>query len=331
MKFASKIFRRFPDLTELEREFLELKKKKSGDDGLKIQTLHFSLLTGKDVNLEMLISRIKIGCQRFPFQRFQHTESSIHNNLMKHYGLLEVLLSATFCALERSDQDARRLLACFDYFFFTISSARVLKQYMLAKCEEKTGAIDAASRIYQSLVSGENQVPVFEELIFCLETLDDNDAVVQACMSAADYYRDKGIKWREEYYEHKAASYMLMANKDDIDDIDDIKGVDHSSGQDGIDVSSVQPDVEPQVKAVGSKKYKSNSKNKAKRGAENHTTSLHSSRPAEKNRIGSCILSALLSRKSQKKHGSGYAFWGFGNRFSRARKRQEWAGLLERT
>ncbi|MBO9481513.1 hypothetical protein [Salinisphaera sp. G21_0] len=289
VKFASKIFRRFPDLTELEREFLELKKdKKSGDDDLKIQTLHFSLLTGKDVNLEMLISRIKTGCQRL-----QHTESSNKNNVMKYYELLQVLLSATICALERSDQDARRLLACFDYFFFTIFSARVLKQYMLAKCEEKSGAIDAASRIYQSLVSGENQVPVFEELIFCLEKLGDNDAVVQTCMSAADYYRYKGIKWREEYYEHKAASYMLMANKDDIDDI---KGVDHSSGQDGIDVSSVQPDVEPQAKAVGSKKYKSNRKNKAKRGAENHTTSLHSSRPAEKTEsVQSCATARPCS------------------------------------
>ncbi|MBO9493988.1 hypothetical protein J7438_07790 [Thalassotalea sp. G20_0] len=288
VKFALKIFRRFPDLTEQEREFLNLKKKISGNDELKIQALHFSLLTGKDVNLEMLISCVKNGCQRF-----QHTELIDKNNIMEYFGLLQVLLSATFCALERSDQDARRLLSCFDCFSFTIS-ARVLKQYMLAKCEEKSGAVDTASRIYQSLVSGENQVPVFEELIACLEKLGDNDAVVQACMSAADYYRDKGIKRREEYYEHKAASYMLfMANKDDIDDI---KGVDYSTGQGGIDVSSVQPDVEPQAKAVGSKKYKSNRKNKAKRGAENHTTSLHSSRPAEKTEsVQSCATARPCS------------------------------------
>lgn len=294
VKFASKIFRLFPDLTEVEREFLELKKEINSGDELKIQTLHFSLLTGKDVNPDMLISRIKIG-----LQRFQHAELGINNILMKQYELLQVLLSATFCALERSVQDARRLVACFDYFFPTIFSARVLKQYILAKCEEKSGAIGAASRIYQSLVSGVNQVPVFEELIFCLETLGDNDAVVRACVSAADYYRDKGIKWREEYYEHKAASHMLMANKDDIDDL---KGVDHSSGQDEIDASSVQPDVEPKAKAGGSKKYQSHRKNKAKRGAENHTTSLHSSRPAEKTEsVQSCATAQPCSAGKVKK------------------------------
>ncbi|WP_422445723.1 hypothetical protein [Endozoicomonas sp. ALB091] len=257
VKLALKCLQQMPGVTEQEKQFLEMKKKR-GDDESDIHTLQFSLLAGKDVDLEILISRVKNGCQRY-----QQTGLSDMKKYTEYLGLLQFLFSATVCALERSGEDARKLLDCYDCFSFLQPSADVLKQYMLARCEEKSGAIDAASRIYQSLVSGESQVPVYEEWISCLETLGDNGAIVQGCISAADYYRAKDIKWREEYYEHKAADYMLvMANMDDID------------------VSSNQPDVEPQSKAASSKKQKVNRKNKAKPGGEHHATPSRSSQPA---------------------------------------------------
>ncbi|MBO9481517.1 hypothetical protein [Salinisphaera sp. G21_0] len=259
VKLALRCLQQIPGVTEQEKQFLEIKKRR-GDDESDIHTLQFSLLAGKDVDLEMLISRVKNGCQRY-----QQTGLSDRKKFTEYLGLLQFLFSATVCALERSGEDARKLLDCYNCFSYLQPSAGVLKQYMLARCEEKSGAIDAASRIYQSLVSGESQVPVYEEWITCLEKLGDIGAIVQGCISAADYYRAKDIKWREEYYEHKAADYMLvMANMDDID------------------VSSMQPDVEPQSKADSSKKHKVNRKNKAKRGGEHHAIPSRSSRPAEK-------------------------------------------------
>lgn len=263
VKLALKSFGRFPGRPDLEREFLKVKSGFGNDDTLMVQPLHFRFLKGKYVRLEEVISHVKNGCQTFQCKDLKDSK-----NLAEYSGLLQFLHTATVCVLERSDQDARRLLEYYDYFSGLQPSAGVLKQYMMARCEEKSGAVDAASGMYQSLVSGENKVPVFEEWIACLEKLGDNDAVAKACMIAADYYRDKGIKWREEYYAHKATGNMLlMANREGI------QAADQSTTQDEVDVSTFQSDVEVEAKASRSKKNRGKRKNKAKEQAESHATS----------------------------------------------------------
>lgn len=264
VKLALKSFGNLQNFVERKKEFLEMNIDRGNYDKLKIQDLHFNLLAGKDVNVEMVISHVENGCRRFQFM-----DLADMNNFTEYLGLLQFLHSTTVCVLERSVQDARRLLECYQCFSYIQPSSGVLKQYMQARCHEKSGAIYEAGIIYQSLVSGEYQIPVFEELIACLEKLGDSNAVVKACMSAADYYWDKGIKWREEYYEHKAAGNMLF-----MASVDDSRGVDQSTGQDEIEVCPVGPDAitdaEPQARAISSKNYKGKRKNKARREMGNH-------------------------------------------------------------
>ena len=222
VKVALKCFGRLPHLSEREKEFLVMKTYGGKLDVIKIQTLHFNLLLiGKEVNTELVISCVKESCQIF-----QHKSVISVYDDSERYGLLQLLHTATVCVLEKSEHDARRLIECYEYFSFLQPSAGVLKNYMQARCEEIYGAVDTASSIYQSLVSGENQVPVFEELIRCLEKMGDNEAVYNACINAADYYRDKGIKWREEFYEHKAVAIMMLMTK--MDDINSSYAADNS-------------------------------------------------------------------------------------------------------
>ncbi len=259
VKVALKCFGRLPHLSEREKEFLLMKTYGGKLDVIKIQTLHFNLLIGKEVNTELVISYVKESCQIF-----QHKSViSVYDDL-ERYGLLQLLHTATVCVLEKSEHDARRLIECYEYFSFLQPSAGVLKNYMQARCEEIYGSVDTASSIYQSLVSGENQVPAFEELIRCLEKMGDNEAVYNACINAADYYRDKGIKWREEFYEHKAVATMMLMTR-----MDDLKNVDQSPGQDEVDVSV---DIKPQAKVGRSKPQQGNRKNRLKRGADARTT-----------------------------------------------------------
>ncbi|USE39366.1 hypothetical protein [Endozoicomonas sp. SCSIO W0465] len=259
VKVALKSFGRSRDLMRLEKEFLNMKKGRGDCDELMVQPLHFSLLVGKEVHPDVVISRVKSGCLNFLDKDLDDPK-----NFIQYIGLLQFLHTATVCVLEKSPQDASRLLECYEWFYRLQPSAGVLKQFMQARCEEKSGAVDAARRIYQSLASGQNKVPVFEEWIACLEKMGDNDAIVKACRQAADYYRGKGISWREEFYESKAASNMLLiANRDALEDLD------QSPGQD--DISSLQPDVETQAIVARSKKHKGKRKNKAKGGLKNQT------------------------------------------------------------
>ncbi|WP_422448127.1 Rho termination factor N-terminal domain-containing protein [Endozoicomonas sp. ALB091] len=259
VKVALKCFGQLPHLSERENEFLQMKTYGGKLDVIKIQTLHFNLLIGKEVNTELVISYVKESCQIF-----QHKSVISVSDDFERYGLLQLLHTATVCVLEKSEHDARRLIECYEYFSFMQPSAGVLKNYMQARCEEIYGAVDTASSIYQSLVSGENQVPVFEELIRCLEKMGDNEAVYNACINAADYYRDKGIKWREEFYEHKAVATMMLMIR-----MDDLKNVDQSPGQDEVDVSV---DIKPQAKVSRSKPQQGNRKNRLKRGTDARTT-----------------------------------------------------------
>uniref|UniRef100_UPI0021474D71 hypothetical protein n=1 Tax=Endozoicomonas sp. ONNA2 TaxID=2828741 RepID=UPI0021474D71 len=131
IKVALKSFGRLPHLSEREKEFLEMKKCGGNFDVLKVQVLHFNLLIGKDVNPELVVSRVQDGCQRF-----EHNSAiSIHDHA-EYIDLLQFLHTATVCVLEKSEYDARRLIECYEYFSPLQPSAGVLKNYMQARCEE---------------------------------------------------------------------------------------------------------------------------------------------------------------------------------------------------
>ncbi|WP_257266238.1 hypothetical protein, partial [Endozoicomonas sp. ONNA2] len=131
VKVALKCFHRLPHLSERENEFLLMKTYGGKLDVIKIQTLHFNLLIGKEVNTELVIS-----CVKESYQRFQHkSDISVYDD-PERYGLLQLLHTATVCVLEKSEHDARRLIECYEYFSFLQPSAGVLKNYMQARCEE---------------------------------------------------------------------------------------------------------------------------------------------------------------------------------------------------
>lgn len=252
VNLALKTFRSPPgaaDREVRERLFLEAKKLSSNPVTLQVQSMHFRFLSGRKIDVDTVISMVTQSCMNLKQIGMSNTE--VYGDYMS---LFQFLHTATVCVLKTSVESARRLLKYYDLFGYGIRhSAEVLKQYMQARCEEESENIDAAKDIYQSLVCGNHKVPLFDQWVACLEKTGDIEQLVQTCLVAASYYKERNMKRREEYYEYRAARYtLLLANrKDDLP-----QGFGDSAVQAKDDLSTLPPYVESGGKAPRGKKQR---------------------------------------------------------------------------
>ncbi|KEI71977.1 hypothetical protein [Endozoicomonas elysicola] len=175
-------------------------------DDLALLDYQFGLLTRRGVKLSEVIDKVKAGCQKLRSGQMSFEETVV---------LFEVLHTATIKMLEADCSDFR-LLECYSYFESGSdfkseldSSAKIHKRYFQARVEENKGNFSEAEKIYRELICSPSQVPVFDRWIRCLKEMDEMELVICACNDAAEYYREKGLSRKEEYYAHKAAVLSL--------------------------------------------------------------------------------------------------------------------------
>ena len=175
----------------------------------ELKNLYFNLLRGEKICIDHIVSRVSEAFEQMGDIR------SWHDLVL----LLEIIHTAAVRSLQSSPDDFERLLKCYDHFQGRLeSSATVLKRYMLAKYREETGDLDEAIKIYLDLIRGDRKVPVFEQLIHCLErnTAMDRELRFELLMAfyqeAAEYYKDASIFVKQEYYEYKLNTLILESS-----------------------------------------------------------------------------------------------------------------------
>ena len=186
--------------------FLEKAEQSILPDNYILQPLNFDLLVGELVDVDLVIRKVSLACQEMDHIK-QWQELTIP---------LQVLHTAAVRSLLESTSGLDRLLQCYDCFQGKLQvSASVLKRYIFAKSKEIAGDFSMAAQIYRALINSHERVPVFDQLIRCLECDASlccekrRDLLMAVCQEAAEYYKDAGMYAKQENYEHKAAAIAL--------------------------------------------------------------------------------------------------------------------------